>query len=178
MSKIRHHETKFQLTGFNPGAMACKRCFQKEAPMNQQLSPADIATMAVQIIPAMSKHDKLMRFAQLVRLSSRPCGLYHRLECYTQKELEAIGFGFSAFAIAAADPVLRDAGFTGVSVADAIGFFELTLDEVHTFSCDCGGELSNRQMADGIEKLALAPRASLFNRAFARVVDSASWTGR
>lgn len=145
--------------------------------MNQQLSPAEVATLSTPI-PAMSKHDKLMRFAHLVRLSSRPCALYHRLEHASPEMLATIGFGNSSFATAAADPILKDAGFTGCSVADAIGFFELTHDDIHAFSCDCGGALSNRQMADAIEKIALAPRASLFNRAFARVIDSASWTGR
>ena len=60
----------------------------------------------------------------------------------------------SAFALAAKDSVLHDAGLTGDSVGDAQRFFNLSREELAEFSCVCGGSINNNEMADRIERVA------------------------
>lgn len=139
----------------------------------KQLSSAEVAEMATPV-PPMSKKDKLMRLAQIVRKSSFHFYLYHLLERQTPETWAETSISGSAFDVAARDPILQDAGFAGNTIADAKKFFELTREELHEFSCDCGGQLTNANMADRIEKIAGGPAPSFFNR----LIDSASWTGR
>lgn len=119
--------------------------------MNKQLLPDEVALLAK---PVMTRREKLLRFASIVRSNVGAYGLYHNLEGYTPEQLNSIGLGGSAFAAAAADPILRDAGLTGPSVGDAQRFFELSQHELHEFSCDCGGAIDNNVMANRIESLA------------------------
>lgn len=134
--------------------------------MNKQLMPDEVALLAK---PVMTRRDKLLRFAAIVRSHrGTPFGLYHNLEGYNPEQLNSIGLGGSAFEAAAADPILRDAGLTGASVGDAQRFFELSQHELHEFSCNCGGEITNDDMANRIERIA-GPAPV--------VVDSKSWTG-
>jgi len=93
------------------GAMACKRCLHRGGSNDQQLSPAR-SRHPINPIPAMSKHDKLMRFAHLVRLSSRPCALYHRLEHASLKCWRRSGLA-TRHSPCRRRPILKDAGFTG-----------------------------------------------------------------
>lgn len=120
--------------------------------MNKQLLPDEIALLAR---PVMTRRDKLLRFVEIVRSHrDRPFGLYHNLEGYRPEALEQIGIRGSAFEAAAADPGLHDAGLIGESVADAQRFFELSQHELHEFSCDCGGQITNEDMANRIEGIA------------------------
>lgn len=120
--------------------------------MNKQLMPDEVALLAK---PVMTRREKLMRFAEVVRSHrDRPFGLYHNLEGYHPEQLQSIGINGSAFEAAAADPILRDAGLTGQTVADAQRFFELSQHELHEFSCNCGGEITNEDMARRIEHVA------------------------
>ena len=120
--------------------------------MNKQLMPDEVALLAK---PVMTRREKLLRFAAIVRSNrDRPFYLYHNLEGYNPEQLNSIGLGESAFAAAAADPILRDAGLTGNSVGDAQRFFELSQHELHEFSCNCGGEITNDDMANRIERIA------------------------
>ena len=133
--------------------------------MNKQLLPDEVALLAK---PVMTRRAKLMRFAEIVRSKRQAFVLYHNLENYHPQQLKGIGIRGSAFEAAAADPILRDAGLTGNSVADAQRFFELSQYELHEFSCNCGGPISNNDMADRIESIA-GPAPV--------VIDSKSWTG-
>jgi len=119
--------------------------------MNKPLLPEEVALLAK---PVMNRREKLLRFAAIVRSSSYGFGLYHNLEGYRPDQLNGMGLGGSAFAAAADDPILRDAGLTGHSVGDAQRFFELSQHELHEFSCDCGGAIDNIDMANRIESLA------------------------
>ena len=60
----------------------------------------------------------------------------------------------SAFALAAKDSLLQDAGLTGDSVGDAHRFFDLSREELADFSCVCGGSINNNEMANRIERIA------------------------
>jgi len=119
--------------------------------MNKQLMPDEIALLAK---PVMTRRDKLLRFAAIVGSQARNFGLYHNLEGYTPEQLQRIGINGSAFEAAAADPILRDAGADIHTVADAQRFFELSQHELHEFSCDCGGAITNLDMANRIESIA------------------------
>jgi len=121
--------------------------------MNRQLSPAELAALAV---PVMTRRDKLMRFARLVRASQRsPLYIFSNLEHMHPSELIRMSHPYSAFALAASDSAFKEAGLASDSVSDAQQFFELTRDELHEFSCDCGGHVSNEMMADRIERIAV-----------------------
>jgi hypothetical protein len=60
----------------------------------------------------------------------------------------------SAFALAARDNVLHNAGLEDSSVAGAQQFFDLSREELAEFSCVCGGSINNNQMAERIERIA------------------------
>jgi len=49
----------------------------------------------------------------------------------------------------------------------AMDFFELSQSDIHAFSCDCGGSISNAKMADRIEKIARGP--NIYNRVYERI---------
>lgn len=108
--------------------------------------------------PKMTRREKLIRWADLIRKVSRPIGLYHALEYMSWPQLcgTCIGPGdITALGIAASDPVFQAQGLNAsTSIADALRFFELTITQAHAFSCDCGGAISNDQQADRIERLA------------------------
>jgi hypothetical protein len=126
----------------------------------QHLSHDQIAAMA-QPIP-MSRDDKIERWASILERSSDRVFIFHHLEYRSQGELDRLAHRDSAFAIAAGDPVLKVAGLNSDYVGDAMRFFELSKDDVHAFSCDCGGNISNSRMATRIRGLkSSAPKAVL-----------------
>lgn len=121
--------------------------------MNQQLSEAELASLSV-AIPVMSKRQKLSRLAALVRTVPHPVTMFNGVEYMSPSEKRMISHPQSAFSVAAVDPVFKEAGMQGASVADGQKFFELSDNELHSFSCDCGGRLSNEQVARRLEALA------------------------
>lgn len=149
--------------------------------MNKPLSTAELAQLAVPTLfpdhpkPPLTRYHKLMRFAEIVRKHDSPFVIFHRLEYATAAELDRMDDPRSAFALAAADPVLAEAGLGNTSVGEAKRFFELDQAQLHEFSCDCGGVIDNTQMANRIERLA-GPAPTLAQGATAVVVDSRAWT--
>ena len=119
--------------------------------MNKPLSPAELSVFVSHV---MTRREKLMRFANLVRASVSPLYLFSGLEYLPPISLTRMSHPHSAFAVAAADGILKDAGLASDTVADAQKFFELSQNELHEFSCDCGGHISNQTMADRIERIA------------------------
>jgi hypothetical protein len=114
---------------------------------------------ATKIPVKMDRAAKLAQWAKIVReYKDGTLYLYHRLEYWTVAQLKGqpVGQGEpTAFALAVEDPIFREQGLTKPSdVHKIMGFFELSQAELHEFGCDCGGDLSNKQMADRIEKLA------------------------
>ena len=120
--------------------------------MNKPLSTVEIRLFAQ---PVMSRRDKLLRLASLVRGATiYPIYIFSGLERCDQTTLDYIEQASSAFALAANDPVLQDAGLKSGTVGAAQRFFELSLNDLHEFSCDCGGLIGNDTMAQRIEKIA------------------------
>lgn len=119
--------------------------------MNVQLSAAQIAELNT---ITLTKRDKLYRLAYILR--AEPCNVYNfsGVEYMTPHERRMASHPQSMFALAAADSVLKDAGLAGQSIGEGQRFFELSDNELHVFSCDCGGQLSNEQMARRVEAIA------------------------
>jgi hypothetical protein len=76
---------------------------------------------------------------------------------------ERAGFRRGLFATALADPLFREQGLVGTPLNDGtpavsprqiMDFFELTQEQLHEFSCNCGGQLTGATIADRIERLA------------------------
>lgn len=133
----------------------------------------------VEVKPPMTRRDKLLRLAEVAR-RGRPSILknalariglwgetyenqwyiFHRIEYVRPVEaLENYFSILSVFDAALKDPVLYDAGLRpdqgkSVSVLRAMQFFELTQAQMHPLSCDCGGLITNAEMAFHIEKMA------------------------
>ena len=122
--------------------------------MNKQLSATELGLLSSVAPHVMTRRDKLLRFAMIVRTSRRNFVIFHHLEYMTEPQLRDAYHPESAFAAAAADPILSDAGLASDRVGEAQRFFEL-----HEFSCDCGRVIRNDRMADRIE--AVAGRAAL-----------------
>ncbi len=141
--------------------------------MNQIVQEADIiSAVPIPAIPkpAMTRREKLLRWAELVREFQYPMELFHGLEFRHPSQLgEPYYFvnpphaSRTPFGLAFCDPMLTAAGLKSTtesiamgtaSVKDAMNFFELSQAQLHDFSCDCGGHISNADMANRIERLA------------------------
>jgi hypothetical protein len=132
----------------------------------QHLSQDQLMAMA-QPIP-MSRDGKLDRWASLIEKSSEPVFIFHRLEYKSRADLDHIADSHSAFALAGGDPVLKEAGLMSDTVGEGMRFFELSKRDVHAFSCDCGGQISNHSMAGRIRRLKSSPvSTSTFRRLLA-----------
>ncbi|WP_334358416.1 MULTISPECIES: hypothetical protein [unclassified Bradyrhizobium] len=105
----------------------------------------------------MTRREKLLRLAELVRSHPGPLALYHGLEYIHIDDLYRfiICNDISAFGLAARDEVFRQQGMQeNATIGNVKQFLELNQNELHEFSCDCGGRISNETMAQRIEGLA------------------------
>jgi hypothetical protein len=106
---------------------------------------------------SLSRREKLLRWAELVRQHMNSTRLLHGLEYYPAAQLRAEIHpdAGTAFNIAFADSVFKSVGLNGpATVQSAMHFFELSQDELHEFTCDCGGHISNERMAHRITTIA------------------------
>jgi hypothetical protein len=92
----------------------------------QHLSQNQIMALA-QPLP-MSRDEKLERWAALIERTSDRVFIFHRLEYRSQYDLDRTANPRSAFAVAARDPVLKEAGLTRDTVGNGMKFFELSKD--------------------------------------------------
>jgi hypothetical protein len=113
-----------------------------------------LAIETIVAVPVMTKREKLMRLAKLARQCTHNLFAFNGLEYNSPAQLEHLYHPLSVFALANADPIFRDAGLKSDRVGDAKRFFGLNSDELHAFSCDCGGHISNQAMARRIETIA------------------------
>ena len=105
--------------------------------------------------PPATKPQRLQRFANVIRSGPRVSLSLHQSGIPRCRRMEISRAPLStAFALAAKDSVLHDAGLTGDSVGDAHRFFDLSRQELADFSCACGGSINNNEMADRIERIA------------------------
>lgn len=109
-------------------------------------------------VKKMTRAERLTHWANIVREQKGNLVLYHLLEKWNLQMLKDVivhSHDGSAFSLAAADPVLREQGLSATpTMHEVMGFFEVSQSELHEFSCDCGGSISNSQQADRIAKLA------------------------
>jgi hypothetical protein len=149
--------------------------------MHKPLNVAERAKLQlaqpVEIAPPMTRREKLLRLAEIARKGrssvlttvltalrwneyyEKRWHIFHLLEHMTSAQLADARNVASVFDAAAKDPALYDAGLRAdhgdsVSALRAMQFFELKQHELHAFSCNCGGALSNAEMASRIEKMA------------------------
>lgn len=118
----------------------------------------DVEALVHSVPIQMTRRERLTRWADLVRKSRYELVLYHGLEHLRPRQLSEViptRIALSAFTLAVLDPSFNEQGLSQESnLVDVMGFFELSQEELHEFSCDCGGYISNRVQADRIERLA------------------------
>ena len=116
--------------------------------------PLTTVERSLTIFPV-TKRQRLQRFANVIRSGQPvPLHLFINLEYRDAGEWDYLAHPSSAFALAAKDSVLRDAGLASDSVGDAHRFFDLSRKELTDFSCVCGGSINNNEMANRIERIA------------------------
>lgn len=121
--------------------------FSAVLPMPKAVSPV-----------TMSRSEKLFRWAKLVRDAGDHLRLYNKLEHWKEGQINACEISpndQTAFGRAVADPTFQAAGLPAkTNLRKVMDFFEVSQGDLHEFSCDCGGGISNTDMASRIEKLA------------------------
>ena len=135
--------------------------YQRSKKMHQQLSATELAEVQRDFpVRPMTKGEKLNAWAELVeRYTGGTLTLYHRLEYLLQDQLdyavfmEGMSYPSSAILLAIRHEPFQVEGI-GNSIGSAMRFFELSRDELHEFSCDCGGSISNKEQAERIRNLA------------------------
>jgi hypothetical protein len=105
----------------------------------------------------MTREQKLLHWASLIRNSVRRIHLYHNLEHMDIRRLAdvVVSSDFtSAFSIARENPVFQAEGLSPeANIPDVMKFMDLTFHELHEFSCDCGGMITKDMMVERIERL-------------------------
>src|SRR5262245_861003 len=112
--------------------------------------------MKQQQLTALSTRSVNLRlWARLVREHDNYIRLYSNLEYFTYNELKQMVIYAehnTAFGLAVRSELF---GLQNpCPLGDIMQRFELTQKQLHEFSCDCGGHLTNDEMAKRIEKLA------------------------
>ena len=102
---------------------------------------------------SMSYRDKLLRFARIVREHKHGIAIYSNIEFWNNYQLSQPVHPATVLGVAASDPVFKAMGLQPNPLS-AMHFFGLNQNQLHEFSCDCGGCITNDQMADRIDRLA------------------------
>jgi hypothetical protein len=118
----------------------------EQAPHHRRTFPHYPSSDQAPTIAALCQRDQVW--------SAVPLHLFINLEYRDAGEWDYLAHPSSAFALAAKDSVLRDAGLASDSVGDAHRFFDLYREELADFSWVCGGSINNNEMADRIERIA------------------------
>jgi hypothetical protein len=113
---------------------------------------------AVPIKEPMTRKQKLLHWANLVRAERQHnFFIFHNIEHLSQVQLALIDINaqYTAFGMAARDPVFQAEGLgSGAKIPEIMKFMDIDQHELHEFSCDCGGRITNGMMADRIENIA------------------------
>jgi hypothetical protein len=106
----------------------------------------------------MNRVQRLLHWAYLIRESYGYIYLYHSLEYMDLNRLAAVVVSSdyqSAFSIAKNDPTFQAEGLSSeANIPDIMKFMDINQQELHEFSCDCGGEITREMMTNRIERLA------------------------
>ena len=126
--------------------------------MNKPLAATELKALEAQFPvtePKLTRRQKLNRLAMLVERWTGHIPLYHRLEYASDIQLAAqTAHSSTALGLAAQDDVFQKDGLKGGSLLDVRNYLELTTEELHEFSCDCGGAINRENMAARIRTLA------------------------
>lgn len=122
--------------------------------MHRPLSHAEVEALnSASPVSVMTRAQKLERWAKLLERASYVT-MAHNVEYMTQPARDSLTWAGSPMSVAAADPVLSDAGLKGQSIKDVKDFFEITDEDVHAFSCNCGGQQTGASMAGRVRNIA------------------------
>lgn len=104
-------------------------------------SPQEIAASAAvystPVRPAMSRRERLERWADILERHGGPLNALRRIEYLSPQERRAYQGLNTPLTIAFSDPVLRDEGLRSERLGDVMDFFELSEGETHQLLCDC-----------------------------------------
>jgi hypothetical protein len=126
----------------------------KHQPIHEIDALADIEQVEAQTL---SRRQRLQRWADLLsRNPDRRLKALSRVEFYAQRERALLRSENSPISVAAADPVLREAGLQGDTLGDAQAFFELSDAEAHYMLCDCHfmGQMDGKGVAHRVRAVA------------------------
>ncbi len=122
----------------------------------------------------LTKREKLLRLADIVEKYRGSVYVFDRIEQRNDNNLKQYWHPLSVFSIAVAqDDVFRKdglrvtdvPGYPGqVTVYDGRTYFEMTGDELHAISCNCGGELRANDMASRLRTMANGGHIAQFIR--------------
>lgn len=126
--------------------------------MHKQLSADELAVIAAaHPVTPLTKQQKLTQWAELIEKHPCALALYHNLEYWPPDMLNDVRnvrcYGVTAVSLAIEHEPFKAEGI-GDSVGSALKFFELSRYELHEFSCDCGGQISNARQAERIRNIA------------------------
>ncbi|MEN3363210.1 MAG: hypothetical protein V7606_484 [Burkholderiales bacterium] len=93
------------------------------------------------------RRQRLNRLADLLSTHMGPIRLLTRIEDVPRVQRRALRGEFSPLALAYADVEFRWAGLAGDTIGDAMAFFDLSDNEVHTLFCDCNYGMSSVQLS-------------------------------
>lgn len=126
--------------------------------MHRPLSHAEVEALnKASPVKEMTRVEKLTRWAELLRKCGHAIYLGDRIEYLSPEARDATEWMCSPMSVAAADPVLTDAGLKNGTIGEAKRFFEITDEDVHAFSCNCGGHQTGANMASRIDAIAKGP---------------------
>jgi hypothetical protein len=126
----------------------------KHQPIHEIDALADVAQVEA---PTLSRRERLQRWADLLsRNPDRRLKALSRVEFYAPRERALLRSENSPISVAAADPILREAGLQGDTLGDAQAFFELCDAEAHYMLCDCHfmGQMDGKGVAHRIRAVA------------------------
>jgi hypothetical protein len=126
----------------------------KHQPVHEIDALADITQVQA---PPLTRRERLQRWADLLSADPhRRLKALFRVEFYAEHERSLMRGENTPISVAAADPVLREAGLHGDTLGDAQAFFELSNAEAHRLLCDChyAGRMTGEEVAQRIRAIA------------------------
>jgi putative hemolysin len=107
------------------------------------------------------RREKLERWANVIDAAgSQRYRTFPQLEYASAQERSTVRRDGSPFALAYADPVLREAGLEGDCYGEVVSFFELSEREAHRLFCSCmhGGTVTSEGLSSELRRLAVQER--------------------
>src|SRR5262245_4749677 len=112
----------------------------------------------VQATPILTRGEKLREWARICRGHPFQLFLLNGLEFaapFVLQHTRVNGIGHCAMSLAASHEKFQQAGLSeNATIWELMKFMEITQGQLHEFSCDCGGHITNDEQARRIEGLA------------------------